>query len=303
MPAAKGRFSGVIMKNMFNSMFLAVLVTSIAVFSSCTSTQAGKSGKPVLLAVSFGTSFNESRALTIGAIENALAAAYPEYEVRRAFTSQIVIDVVKERDGERIDNVKEAIDRLVKDGVKDVVVQSTHLMDGIEYHEMLDAIKPFEKKFNSVRYGKPLLSSDKDYDDLIKALAAETAQYSASDTAIAYMGHGTEAESNKDYEILAKKLVDQGYKNYLIGTVEAEPTLDDVIAQATALGVKNMVLLPLMIVAGDHANNDMAGDEDDSWKSILQGEGFTVSTVLKGLGQYPGVQQILVRHVSEALSQ
>jgi sirohydrochlorin cobaltochelatase len=291
------------MKNVLNSMFVAVLITGIASLSSCTSTPAGKSGKPVLLAVSFGTSFNESRALTIGAIENALAAAYPDYEVRRAFTSQIVIDVIKERDGEQIDNVKEALQRLVKDGVKDLVVQSTHLMDGIEYHEMLDAIKPFENKFNSVRCGKPLLSSDKDYDDLIKALAAETAQYAASDTTVVYMGHGTEAESNQDYAILAKKLVDQGYKNYLIGTVEAEPTLDDVIAEAEALGVKKSVLLPLMIVAGDHANNDMAGDEDDSWKSILEGNGFTVTTVLKGLGQYPGVQQIFVRHVREALAQ
>ncbi|MDR2445215.1 MAG: sirohydrochlorin cobaltochelatase [Spirochaetaceae bacterium] len=290
------------MKNVLNSMFVAVLITGIAGLSSCTSTPAGKSGKPVLLAVSFGTSFNESRALTIGAIENALATAYPDYEVRRAFTSQIVIDVIKERDGEQIDNVKEALQRLVKDGVKDLVVQSTHLMDGIEYHEMLDTIKPFESKFNSVRYGKPLLSSDKDYDDLIKALAAETAQYAASDTVVVYMGHGTEAASNQDYTILAKKLVEQGYKNYLIGTVEAEPTLDDVIAEVEALGVKKTVLLPLMIVAGDHANNDMAGDEDDSWKSILESKGFTVTTVLKGLGQYPGVQQIFVRHVSEAIA-
>ena len=117
------------------------------------------------------------------------------------------------------------------------------------------------------------------------------------------MGHGTEAESNRDYAILAKKLADQGYKNYFIGTVEAEPTLDDVIAEVEALGVKKTVLLPLMIVAGDHANNDMAGDEDDSWKSILEGKGFTVTTVLKGLGQYPGVQQIFVRHVSDALAQ
>jgi sirohydrochlorin cobaltochelatase len=286
-------------------MFAAVLVMGICGLSSCTSTPAGRSGKPVLLAVSFGTSFDESRALTIGAIEKALADAYPEYEVRRAFTSQIVIDVIKERGGEQIDNVKEAFDKLVRDGVKDVVVQSTHLMEGEEYHEMLDTIKPFEKKFNSVRYGKPLLPSesyDKDYDDLIKALIAETAQYAAPDTAIAYMGHGTEAESNQDYEILARKLVEQGYSNYLIGTVEAEPTLDDVIDQATKLGVKKIVLLPLMIVAGDHANNDMAGDEDDSWKSILQGKGFTVTTVLKGLGQYPGVQQVFVRHAGEAIS-
>jgi sirohydrochlorin cobaltochelatase len=288
------------MRNVFNSALAAVFI--VGVMASCTSSPAGKAaGKPVLLVVSFGTSFNESRALTIGAIEDALAAAYPGYETRRAFTSQIVINVIKKRDGEKIDNVTEAIKRLMKDGVKEVVVQSTHLMDGIEYHEMLEAIKPFENKFTSIRYGKPLLSADNDYDDLIKALADETKQYAAPDTAIVYMGHGTEAASNRDYEILAKKLVDQGYSNYLIGTVEAEPTLDDVIAQANSLGIKKTVLLPLMIVAGDHANNDMAGDEDDSWKSILQSKGFTATPILKGLGQYKGVQQIFVRHVSDAL--
>ncbi|MDR1148847.1 MAG: sirohydrochlorin cobaltochelatase [Spirochaetaceae bacterium] len=288
------------MKNFFNYTFAAVFVM-IAALSSCASSPEGKSGKPVLLVVSFGTSFNESRTLTIGAIENALAAAYPDYEVRRAFTSQIIIDVIKKREGEKINNVTEAMRQLVKDGVKDIVVQSTHLMDGIEYHQMVDEIKPFEKRFNSIRYGKPLLSSDTDYDDLIKSLIAETQQYNTPDAAIAYMGHGTEADSNKDYEILAQKLVDQGYKNYLIGTVEAEPTLDDVIDQANALGVKKLTLLPLMIVAGDHANNDMAGDEEDSWKSILEGKGFSVTTVLKGLGQYSGVQQIFVGHVSDAL--
>jgi sirohydrochlorin cobaltochelatase len=288
------------MRNVLNSLLAAVFIAGVT--ASCTSSPAGSAaGKPVLLVVSFGTSFNDSRELTIGAIERALAAAYPEYETRRAFTSQIVIDVIKKRDGEKIDNVTDAMKRLVKDGVKEVVVQSTHLMDGIEYHEMLELIKPFENKFTGIKYGKPLLSADIDYDELINALLDETRQYNAPDTAVVYMGHGTEAESNKDYEILANKLVGQGYKNYLIGTVEAEPTLDDVINQASALGIKKTVLLPLMIVAGDHANNDMAGDEDDSWKSILQSKGFTVTPVLKGLGQYKGVQQIFVRHVREAL--
>ncbi|MDR2658697.1 MAG: sirohydrochlorin cobaltochelatase [Spirochaetaceae bacterium] len=287
------------MKSFLKPILMAVSI--MCILSSCASSPEGKSGKPVLLVVSFGTSFNDSRALTIGAIESALAAAYPDFEVRRAFTSQIIIDVIKRREGEKINNVTEAMQQLVKDGVTDLVVQSTHLMDGIEYHEMLDAVKPFEKKFKSVRYGKPLLSSDADYDNLIKSITDETKQYVAAGTAIAYMGHGTEADSNADYEILAGKLAAQGYTNYLIGTVEAEPSIDDVVNQAGALGVKNIVLLPLMIVAGDHANNDMAGDEEDSWKSILESKGFTVTTVLKGLGQYKGVQQIFVRHVSDAL--
>ncbi|MDR0410327.1 MAG: sirohydrochlorin cobaltochelatase [Spirochaetaceae bacterium] len=284
----------------FNYVFIAGFIMLVTL-TSCAGSPESKSGKPVLLVVSFGTSFNESRALTIGAIENALAEAYPEYEVRRAFTSQIIINVIKKRDGEKINNVNEAMRQLVKDGVKDLVVQPTHLMEGIEYHEMLDAVKPFEKNFNSVRFGKPLLSSDADYDELIKAIVDETRQYDTDGEAIVYMGHGTEAESNKDYTILAQKLVEQGYKNYFIGTVEAEPSLEDVIEQVKAFGANKITLLPLMIVAGDHASNDMAGDDDDSWKSVLQEEGFSVTPILKGLGQYKGVQQIFISHVSDAL--
>jgi sirohydrochlorin cobaltochelatase len=257
--------------------------------------------KPVILVVSFGTSFNDSREKTIGAIEKAIAAAYPEYEQRRAFTSQIIIDRVYERDGERIDNLKEAMERLRRDGVKKVAVQPTHVMNGFEYDEMREAIRPFEKDFDRISYGLPLLASDADYMEVAEIITAETKQYNDGDSAVVFMGHGTEHEANSAYAKLDRILKDLGFSNYIIGTVEAEPSLEDVVAQLDALGVKKVTLLPFMIVAGDHANNDMAGDEDDSWKSILQSKGYTALPVLKGLGQYPAIQAMFVRHAGEAV--
>jgi sirohydrochlorin cobaltochelatase len=257
--------------------------------------------KPVVLVVSFGTSFNDSREATIGAIEKAIAAAYPAYEQRRAFTSQIIIDRVNERDGEKIDNLTDAMERLRRDGVQKVAVQPTHVMNGFEYDEMRAAIKPFEKDFARISYGLPLLISDADYVEVADIITAETKQYDDGDTAIVFMGHGTEHEANSAYAKLDKLLKSRGFPNYIIGTVEAEPSLDDVIVQLDALGKKKVVLLPFMIVAGDHANNDMAGDEEDSWKSILQSKGYTAQPVLRGLGQYPGIRAMFVRHAGEAI--
>jgi sirohydrochlorin cobaltochelatase len=265
-----------------------------------TVTKSADSGKPVILVVSFGTSYNDSRKKTIGAIEEAIANAYPAYSVRRAFTSQIVIDHISQRDGEKIDNVTEAMNRLVADGVKDVIIQPTHLMNGIEEKEMVSQIKPFENKL-SIKYGKPVLSSDADYTALVTILKDGTKEYDKPDTAIVFMGHGTEDAANADYARLADLFREKGYSNYFIGTVEASPSLDDVIAQVRDAGLEKILLLPLMIVAGDHANNDMAGDEDDSWKSILTAEGFSVQTLIRGLGEYPALQAHIVQHVADAL--
>jgi sirohydrochlorin cobaltochelatase len=270
--------------------------------AACASSGAAPGGKkPVVLVVSFGTSFNDSRAQTIGAVEKAIAAAYPAYEQRRAFTSQIIIDRVYQRDGEKIDNLKEAMERLRRDGALKVAVQPTHVMNGFEYDEMREAIKPFEKDFERISYGLPLLVSDADYGEVADILIEETKQYDDGSAAIVFMGHGTEHEANSAYAKLDKILKDRGHPNYIIGTVEAEPSLDDVIVQLDALGLKKVVLLPFMIVAGDHANNDMAGDEDDSWKSILQSKGYTAQPVLRGLGQYPAIQAMFVRHAGEAI--
>ena len=281
------------------------MVASMAACGSkeaANSTDADSGVKPVLLAVSFGTSFNNSRDITIGAVEKALQDANPDYEVRRAFTSQIIIDKLKDRDNIEIDNVKEAMDRLVTDGVKDVVIQPTHVMPGFEYNDVLDEVNTYADKFNSLKIGSALLTTDEDFDTLAGVLNDITADYQADDTAVIFMGHGTEHEANGTYAKLQEKIDDKGIKNMFIGTVEAEPSLDDVIKMAKDAKVKKVVLRPLMIVAGDHANNDMAGDEKDSWKSTFEKEGFEVECVIEGLGQVEGVQQMIVKHAQEAMA-
>ncbi|MDR2394556.1 MAG: sirohydrochlorin cobaltochelatase [Treponema sp.] len=282
------------------ALMLLLLVLS---FLNCRSvaTQSVNPEKPVILVVSFGTSYNESRQKTIGAIEEAIAHAYPAYSVRRAFTSQIVIDHIYQRDGEKIDNVTEGMNRLVAEGVKDVIIQPTHLMQGIEENEMLSQVKPFESKFRSIKYGKPVLASEADYTALVTILKDGTKAYDTPDTALVFMGHGTEAASNADYTKLIALFREKGFSNYFIGTVEASPSLDDVIDELQDAGLEKVILFPLMIVAGDHANNDMAGDEEDSWKSILTAAGFSVQTVLRGLGEYPDLQAHIVQHVADAM--
>lgn len=265
----------------------------------------GKGNAPAqntaILVVSFGTSHNENRDFTIGAIEESVKKAFPDYEVRRAFTSQIIIDKLKERDGLEIDNVEEALDRAVADGIKILAVQPTHLMDGYEYTDLANALKDYEDKFEQVVLGKPLLSSEDDFEAVVKAITEKTSSYDDGQTAICFMGHGTEADSNGVYAKLQEKLKSAGYENYYIGTVEAEPTLDDVRAALKEKGAyKKVVLEPLMVVAGDHANNDMAGDEDDSWKSILEGEGYEVECLLEGLGQVEAIQDIYAEHTKAA---
>ena len=265
-------------------------------------TTAGEAAEKVIMVVSFGTSYNDSREATIGAIETAIADAYPEYEVRRAFTSQIIIDKLKERDGLEIDNVEEALDRAVADGVKTLVVQPTHLMDGYEYTDLANALKDYEDKFEQVALAAPLLTSDEDFDTVAKAIAEETASYDDGETAICFMGHGTEADSNGIYAKLQEKMTAAGYENYYIGTVEAEPSLEDLLAAIKEKGTYTKVVLePLMVVAGDHANNDMAGDEEDSWKSQFEAEGYEVECILKGLGELPAIQDIYVAHTQAAI--
>ena len=263
---------------------------------------AGCSGakKPVILVVSFGTSYNDSRDATIGAIEKAIQDANPDKEVRRAFTSQIIIDKLKSRDGLEIDNVEEAFARLVKDGVKELIVQPTHVMSGFEYDDLMAVVDANRSKFQSVKVGAPLLTTDADYAAVIEAITAATAEYDDGKTLITFMGHGTEHASNATYAKLQSMLTAAGKTNYCIGTVEAEPSIEDVVAAAKAGGYERVVLEPLMVVAGDHANNDMAGDEEDSWKVILQNEGFEVVPVLKGLGQIEAVRAVYVDHVKNA---
>ena len=262
---------------------------------------ADEIGENELLVVSFGTSFNDSRRLTIGGIEGALETAFPDWSVRRGFTSQIIIDHVKSRDGVEIDNVSAALDRAMANGVKTLVVQPTHLMHGFEYNDLKDELAGYADGFDQIVMGEPLLTSDEDFAAVADIIVNATAEYDDGETAIVFMGHGTEAESNAVYAQMQQVLTDGGHANYFIGTVEAEPSVDDVLALVQAGNYKRVVLRPLMIVAGDHANNDMAGDEEDSWKSIFEGAGYEVECVLEGLGQLPEIQQLFVKHAQAAI--
>lgn len=261
---------------------------------------AGANDKAILV-VSFGTSYNDSRSITIGGIESAIRERYPDYDVRRAFTAQIIIDKLKERDGIEIDNVTEALDKLVADGVKTLIVQPTHLMHGFEYDDVMTELDKYKDKFDKVAVGEPLLSSDDDKAAVIQAITARTASYLDGKTAVAFMGHGTEHDANAVYADMQAKITAADYKDYFIGTVEAEPTLEDVLAAVKAGGYTRVVLEPLMVVAGDHANNDMAGDEDDSWKFAFEAEGIEVVPILEGLGQFNEIQDIYVQHVQTAI--
>lgn len=291
------------MKTVFmKALSVTTLAGVLACFCACTTVQSNtgkKTNKPVLLCVSFGTSYNNNRDLSIGSVEKALQEAFPDYEVRRAFTSQIIIDKLKKRDNIVIDNVTEAMERLVADGVKKVLIQPTHVMSGFEYDDVVKEVSAYKDKFDSFKLSPTLVTSDKDLKRFVKVLANETKAYNKPDTAIVWMGHGTEHKANILYAQIQKAFTDAGYKNYFVGTVEASPTVNDVLALVKKTPAKKVVLLPLMIVAGDHANNDMAGDEDDSWKRIFEKAGYRVEAVLNGMGQYAGVRQMIVDHAKE----
>ena len=259
-------------------------------------------GEKELLVVSFGTSFNDSRRLTVGAIEKALQEAYPDWSVRRAFTSQIIIDHLAKRDGEIIDNVHDALERAIRNGVKILVVQPTHLMDGFEYNDLKKELAAYVDAFDQIVLGDALLTIDRDFDMVAEAIVEATAAYDDGETAVCFMGHGTEAASNSVYAKMQTVLSEAGCEHYYIGTVEAEPSLEDVLESVKAGSYKRVVLRPLMIVAGDHANNDMAGDEADSWKSVFEAAGYEVSCVVEGLGQLPAIRQLIVEHAGEAMA-
>lgn len=254
-------------------------------------------GQRELLVVSFGTSYNDARRLSIGGVEDALQTAFPDWSVRRAFTSQIVLDHVKARDGVSMDNVSDALDRAAGNGVRTLVVQPTHLMNGFEYQELAEAVQDRAATFDGVAIGAPLLTSDDDFQRVADAVVSSTAEYDDGQTAICLMGHGTEAASNGVYE----KIQSFFPTGYYVGTVEASPSVEDVLSALRDERYTKVVLMPLMIVAGDHANNDMAGDEPESWKSVFEGAGYEVTCVLRGLGELEAVQQLFVEHAQAAM--
>ena len=258
-------------------------------------------GDNELLVLSFGTSFNDSRRLNIGAIENDLEKAFPDYSVRRGFTANIVIDHIQKRDGVKIDDVDEAMNRAVDNNVKNLVIQPTHLMNGLEYAELEEQVAQYADAFDKIAIGKPLLTSEEDFKRVEQALVDWTSEYDDGETAICFMGHGTEAESNEVYQKMQDLLTADGHENYFVGTVEASPSLDDVLAVVKAGSYKRVVLEPLMVVAGDHANNDMAGDEEGSWKTAFEDAGYEVTCLLRGLGENEEIRKIYVEHAQAAM--
>lgn len=280
-------------------------------------------GENELLVVSFGTSFNDSRAEDIKGIEDALAEAYPDWSVRRAFTAQIIINHVEARDNEVIDNMQQALDRAVDNGVKNLVVQPTHLMHGAEYDEMVEAIDGYKDKFESVAIAEPMLGEvgddatviNDDKKAVAQAITDEACKEAGFDdmqaaadagTAFVFMGHGTSHTANVTYDQMQTQMNDLGFTNAFIGTVEGEPedtACEAVIEKVKEAGYKNVILRPLMVVAGDHANNDMAGDDEDSWKSQFEASGDfdSVDCQIAGLGRIEAVEDLYVEHTKAAI--
>ena len=280
-------------------------------------------GENEILVVSFGTSFNDSRAEDIGGVEKALQAAYPDWSVRRAFTAQIIINHVQARDDEKMDNMDQALERAVDNGVKNLVVQPTHLMHGAEYDELTEAVENYKDKFESVKIAEPLLGEvgadetaiNEDKAAVAEAITAEavkTAGFDSLDaakeegTAFVFMGHGTSHTAKISYSQMQTQMEQLGYENVFIGTVEGEPedtACEAVIEKLKNAGYKKVILRPLMVVAGDHANNDMAGDDDDSWKSQFEASGVfdSIDTQIAGLGEIDAIQQLYVAHTQAAI--
>ena len=280
-------------------------------------------GVDELLVGSFGTAFNDSRAVDICGVENAREAAYPDWSVRRAFTAQIIINHVQARDDEKIDNVDQALERAVDNGVKNLVVQPTHLMHGAEYDELVETLDNYKDKFETVTVAEPMLGEvgsdatviNEDKAKVAEAITAEavkTAGYDSLDaakedgTAFVFMGHGTSHSAKVSYSQMAAQMKDLSYDNVFIGTVEGEPeetACENVIEAVKEAGYTKVVLRPLMVVAGDHANNDMAGDDEDSWKSQFTASGYfdSVDTQISGLGRIEAIQQIYIDHTKDAI--
>ena len=282
-------------------------------------------GENEILVVSFGSSFNNSRAADIKGIEDALQAAYPDWSVRRAFTAQIIINHVQARDGEKIDNVNQALDRAVANGVKNLIVQPTHLMHGAEYDELVGELDNYKDQFESVQVAEPLLgevgadatvinADKKAVAEILTAEAVKTAGYDSLDAAkedgaaFVFMGHGTSHTAKVSYSQMQTQMKELGYDNVFIGTVEGEPeetACEAVIDAVAEAGYTKVILRPLMVVAGDHANNDMAGGDEDSWLSMFKASGKfdSVDTQIAGLGEIEGIQQIYVEHTADAMNQ
>ena len=253
-----------------------------------------------ILVVSFGTSHNDTRKLTIDAIEHDIAVAYPDFRIYRAWTSKIIIKKLLERDGIHILNVKEAMEQMIQDGISELIVQPTHVINGIENDLMKQDVLSYAEQFSSIRFGTPLLTSTHDNNFVVEAIAQDLGSSLSEDEVLVLMGHGTTHYANTVYAALDYTFKDRGYSKIFLGTVEAYPSMQSLLRQVTAMNPRRAVLAPFMIVAGDHAKNDMAGDNPDSWKCQFEQHGIEVSCIFKGLGEYPKIRQLFLEHIQNS---
>ncbi len=291
------------MKRVLSFGLILVLIISLIGCSSPTdnaSSGGGDVNKKAILLVSFGTSYNDTRAVTLDAAFEDFKAKFSGYDVYRAFTAQIIIDKLKDRDGLEVMNVPEAFEMLKKEGYGTVYVQSLHVMNGAEYHDIIKAAIPYGNAFKDLKFGWAMLTTHEDYVTAAEAMATTFPEKKEGE-AIVLMGHGTHHHANAVYASFEKTFHTMGYDNVYVGTVEGFPTFDDVVAELEKNNIKKVTLMPMMMVAGDHASNDMAGDEEDSWKVMLKQKGFEVDIYLHGMGEIPGIRELFIKHAEEMI--
>ena len=282
---------------------MKVFVASAVCVVLCVTSLLGvamASEKKAILVVSFGTSYADTRKVTIEAVEQQVQDTFTEYEMRRAFTANIIINILRDRDGIDVDAPEQALQTLQDEGFTEVIVQPLHVIPGAEFHDLVMTVGKFKAGFEKLVIGSPLLASSEDYMNAAAALKTQLPELGDGE-AVVLMGHGTHHPANAAYPALERVFEDAGLHNVLVGTVEGYPELEHVISKLKRLNIRKVTLMPFMLVAGDHAQNDMAGDEEDSWKTILTNKGFDVDVILKGMGENPQIQAIYLQHVEQAI--
>ena len=255
--------------------------------------------RKAIVVVSYGTSYIETREKTIGAIEKDIAAAFPDRDLRRAFTARMVIDIIRKREGIEVDFIEGALEKLANEGYEDVIVQPTHITNGGQYDHAADSVRKFKDRFKSIRMGTALLTTEADYDEVLETIRDEFYP-KEKDTALVMMGHGTVHYANATYSQLHMKFQQCGMENAYITVVEGFPYFDDTLKMLRGKGYRKVVLVPLMVVAGDHATNDLAGDGPDSLKNLMKAEGYEVECIVKGLGENAAFRKLFVQHALKA---
>lgn len=256
--------------------------------------------KKAILVVSFGTSFHRTREKTIDRIEEEIGRAYPEYALYRAWTSKMIIAKLKRRDGISIPAVAEAVEAMLEDGVTELLVQPTHILNGIENDQMKEDVLRYEERFERLAFGAPLLTSTEDNEAVISAVMEGFPELGERE-ALVFMGHGTTHYANSIYAALDYTFKDMGYPHVFLGTVEAYPSFETLLKLVRDFAPEKVILAPFMVVAGDHAIHDMSSEDEDSWRSRFQREGFSVECVMRGLGEYPGIRRVYVEHLAKAM--